>query len=96
MGKFYYEWRLNAMKFVAIYKLGTGEITALVALPPDAGAPSVGRQMEPGESRVEFEAPKELSFEHNDPQLPARMEQIVKEYSIEKTNDVNRLGISYP
>jgi hypothetical protein len=76
------------MKFVAIYKSGTGEITALVALPPDAGAPSVGRQMEPGESRVEFEAPKELSFEHDDPQLRARMDQIVKEYRIEKSDHV--------
>jgi hypothetical protein len=86
------------MKFVAIYNSETGEITALCALPPDADAPSPGMQMRPGESRAEFEAPEEFSIEQNDPQLRARMDQIIKEYRLERPGDVKvvrKTGTSY-
>jgi len=72
------------MRLVAIYRSDTGEITALCALPPDKNAPSVGMQMGPGESRVEFEAPEELTLKHGDPQLHARMENIMENYRIEQ------------
>jgi hypothetical protein len=76
------------MKFVAIYRLGTGEISALCALPPDAGPLSVGMQMGPGEGRAEFEVPQELSVQYGDPDLHTRMDQIMKEYRLDGAGDV--------
>lgn len=76
------------MKLVAIYRLGTGEISALCALPPDGASFSVGMQMGPGEGRAEFEAPQELSVQYDAPDLHTRMDQIMKEYRLDGTGDV--------
>ena len=71
------------MKLVAIYKVETGEITALCALPPDPTAPSPGLQLRPGESRSELDIPDELMPREDDSQLQSRMEALIKSYRIE-------------
>jgi hypothetical protein len=71
------------MKFVASYRVETGEITALCALPADANAPSPGMQLRPGEGRAEFEVPDEAAAKADDSQLQTRMEEIITSYRVE-------------
>jgi hypothetical protein len=73
------------MRLVAIYKVATGEITALCALPPDPTAPSPGMQLRPGESLAELDVPDEFMPAGDDSQLQARMEAIVRSHRIETT-----------
>jgi hypothetical protein len=77
------------MRFVAVYNSNTGDISALCALPSIPDAPSVGMQMQPGESMVEFEAPEELAADLDEEQLHDQMEKIIQDYKIESTSGVN-------
>jgi hypothetical protein len=86
--------RRGMMRLVAIYRSDTGKITALCALPADKNAPSVGMQMAHGESRAEFEMPEELMLKHDDPQVHARMENIIENYRIEQPGEARLIKYS--
>jgi hypothetical protein len=71
------------MKFVASYRVETGENTALCALPPVANAPSPGMQLRPGEARAEFEVPDAAAAKADESQLQTRMDEIITSYRLE-------------
>ena len=76
------------MKFVAVYKAQTGEITTVCALPQDPYAPVPGMHLAPGERLATFDAPDELGIKHETPDLHARLDALIRAYRIDGSDRI--------